>query len=183
MPIDKDRFRKDVDDTRGERDRVRKLVRNRQWREAEPDRKRAAMFAARTAAIQPKGAEVLTGDTNDLQSAWFLPSGAQARLAVAYVESNNAGVWEAGSGFLVSLDLFITNQHVIRDETSARATQVTFGRETDGTGRSQPTTVFNLDPAHFALFSPEEQLDYALIAIGDRVSGTATIADLGYCIL
>jgi len=129
MPIDKDRFRKDVDETSADRERVRNLVRDQRWREAEPDRNRAAQFAAKTAAMtQPRGAESLTGDTNDLQAAWFLPAGAKARLSIAYVESNNAGVWEAGSGFLISPDLFMTNQHVIQDEASARAAQITFGR-------------------------------------------------------
>lgn len=184
MPIDKDQFRRQVDDTIADRARVRRLVHDQRWREAEPDRNRAALFAAKTAAItKSSGAESLTGDTDDLQAAWFLPAGATARLPVAYVESNNAGVWEAGSGFLISLDLFMTNQHVIRDEASAGATQITFGRETDDTGRSRPTTVFNLDPARFALFSSEEELDYAVIAIGSKVTGADTIDALGYCVL
>jgi len=53
----------------------------------------------------------------------------------------------------------------------------------DDTGRSQPTTVFNLDPARFALFSREEELDYAVIAVGSKVSGAGTIGDFGYCVL
>jgi hypothetical protein len=184
MPIDRDRFRKHVDETSADRERVRNLVRDQRWREAEPDRNRAALFAAKTVTMtQPRGAESLTGDTNDLQAAWFLPAGAKARLSIAYVESNNAGVWEAGSGFLISPDLFMTNQHVIQDEASARAAQITFGRETDDTGRSQPTTVFNLDPARFALFSREEELDYAVIAVGSKASGAGTIGDFGYCVL
>ncbi|MGL5116431.1 MAG: DNA/RNA non-specific endonuclease, partial [Beijerinckiaceae bacterium] len=36
-------------------------------------------------------------------------------------------------------------------------------------------------PDDFALFSDESDLDYALIAIGNRDSGSAEIADLGYC--
>ena len=182
--IDRDRFRKDVNNTIAERDRVRRLVRDQRWREAEPDRTRAALFAARTVTMaRARGEEAVIGDTNDLQAAWFLPVGAKARLAVAYVESNNAGVWEAGSGFLISHDLFITNQHVIHDEASARATQITFGRETDDAGRSQPTTVFNLDPDRFAIFSQEEELDYAVIAVGSKVSGGGSIADFGFCVL
>ncbi|MCS3476097.1 DNA/RNA endonuclease G (NUC1)/V8-like Glu-specific endopeptidase [Bradyrhizobium elkanii] len=184
MPVDRDRFRKSVDDTFADRKRVRNLVHDQRWREAETNRTRAALFAAKTAAMtQPRGAESLTGDTNDLQAAWFLPAGAKTRLSIAYVESNNAGVWEAGSGFMISPDLFITNQHVIRDEVSAHAAQITFGRETDDTGRSQPTTVFNLDPGRFALFSQEEELDYAVIAVGSKVSGAGTIGDFGYCVL
>jgi endonuclease G, mitochondrial len=184
MILDRDRFRKDVDETVGDRARVRKLVNDRRWREAEPDRTRAAMFAARTASImQTPGEEAIVGDTNDLQAAWFLPAGATAREAVAYVESNNAGVWEAGSGFMISPDLFITNQHVIRDEAAARTTQITFSRETDDAGRPEPTTVFSLDPDRFARFSKAEELDYAIIAVGAKMSGAQSLAEFGYCVL
>ena len=184
MAINKDRFRADVANTLSQRSDVRKLVNADRWREAEPNRDRAVQYAARTASMtMSRGAEAMIGDTDDLQAAWFLPAGAKARLSVAYVEANNSGAWEAGSGFMVSETLFLTNQHVIRDATAARATQVTFDRETDDTGRSRPTTVFNLDPDRFALFSAEEQLDYALIAIGARVNGEATLKDFGYCVL
>src|SRR6267143_796297 len=108
MAIDKERFRKTVTDTSAQRSETRRLVHANRWREAEPDRDRAARFSARTAAMTlPRGAEAMIGDTNDLQVAWFLPAGAKARLAVAYVEANNARTWEAGSGFMVPPALFL----------------------------------------------------------------------------
>ena len=114
----------------------------------------------------------MVGDTNDLQASWFLPAGAQARRAVGYVEASDAGRSDAGSGFLVSPTLFLTNRHVLADEHAAHGAQVTFDREFDDTGRFRPTTVYRLDPGRFALFSNEDELDYALVAVGERISAT-----------
>jgi endonuclease G, mitochondrial len=42
-------------------------------------------------------------------------------------------------------------------------------------------TVFRLAPERFALFSDENDLDYAVVAIGERLDGNASLAELGYC--
>src|SRR5258708_1976227 len=114
MASDKTRFAATVAATAGDRARVRRLVAGRRWRAAEPDFTRLARYSSRMNAMaKPRGAESVIGDTNDLQPDWFLPAGALARRAVAYVQVNNGGKWEAGTGFLVSPQLFLTNQHVI----------------------------------------------------------------------
>lgn len=183
MEIDRSRFRQIVEQSRGERERVRQLVDAGKWRQAEPDRDRAARYAARVRLQEtPRGAEALQG-VDDLQSAWFLPGGATVRRAVAFVEAASGGKWTAGTGFLVTPELFITNQHVIADATAAAAAQVTFDREMNADGSMRATSVFKLDPERFAMFSKQEELDYALIALGPRISGDAVPADLGYCVL
>ncbi|PDT64517.1 DNA/RNA endonuclease [Bradyrhizobium ottawaense] len=181
MEVDRSRFRDIVEKSKQDRDRVRTLVNEKRWREAEPDRGRMAVYMARAARQRsPIGAEAIIGP-DDLQASWFLPAGASARRAVGFVETTNAGSWTAGSGFLISEDLFLTNQHVIGNESVALAAQVTFDREMGEDGSLRPVTTYRLDPTRFAIFSRQEEFDYALIALGARIAGTAGPAELGCC--
>jgi endonuclease G len=100
---------------------------------------------------------------------------------VGFVEVRDSRYSTQGSGFLISPRLFMTNQHVIRDADAARGTSVTFDREFDRFRRPLVTTTFALEPNAFAEFSEEEELDFALIAIGAKVSGSAADAELGFC--
>ncbi len=184
MNADKSRFEATVEASRADRAKVRKLVDDKRWREAEPDRVRMALYTSKTQRqTLPSGAAEAIIGTDDLQASWFLPAGAAVRRAVGYVEANNAGIWSVGSGFLVSRDLFLTNQHVVADALAAAATQVTFDREAGEDGTMRPLTTFSLDPVKFAIFSAQEEFDYALIGIGSRTSGSAELDDLGYCAL
>lgn len=184
MQADKDRLKAVVEATRADRERVRQLVDSRRWREAEPDRARMAVFTAKTQRrTLPSGAAEAIVGTDDLQASWFLPAGAAIRRAVGYVEANNAGIWSVGSGFLISRDLFLTNQHVVADALAAAATQVTFDREAGDDGTMRSTTTFALDPDRFAIFSRQEEFDYALIGIGNKLGGPAELDELGCCVL
>jgi endonuclease G len=175
-------FRDLVARTRPERLRVRQLITQGKWRSAEPDKARLSSYVARTAEFaSPRGAEALQGDTVDFQPVSFLPIGTRVQRAVGYVEVMAAGMSSSGTGFLISPELLITNQHVIPDASAARGAQIVFDRQVDGAGRPMPTTTFLLDPDRCAIFSPEGVLDYAIVAIGARTSGTAALADLGYC--
>ena len=174
-----------VEESRQERQRVRTLVSEGRWQDAEPDRNRFRQFTdRRNAKIAPsRGAEALIGPTVDLQGTSFLTEGAMIRRAVAYVEVNDTRSSEVGSGFLISPRLFMTNRHVIRDEGAAHAAQITFDREMDELGQPRPATTYLLDPGAFALFSDIDALDYAVIAVGRLNSGAASLPDLGYCVL
>ncbi|KAF1042133.1 MAG: hypothetical protein GAK35_02876 [Herbaspirillum frisingense] len=174
-------FRACVEQTAAERQRVRALVSCGQWREAEPDSGRARSYALRQRNLGARGPESIVGDTEDFLRAAFLSQGAAVARAVAYVEVNAGNATEIATGFMVSPRLFITNQHVIADAAAARGAQLTFFRELDERGVPRPTTTFLLDPDSFALFSPDDQLDYALVALGPRQSGAADVADLGFC--
>ena len=44
-------------------------------------------------------------------------------------------------------------------------------------------TQFRLLPERIALFSDENDLDYAVLSLGERVDGTATVEELGFCLL
>lgn len=167
-----------------DRARVRALVRSGQWTQAETDRDRLARYIGRhVVTTTPPGAEAIQGGTNELQAVRFLTSGAAIRRAVGYVEVTTATESLSGTGFLVSPRLFLANCHVIANGAAARGAVVTFDRELDDQGQPRPTTTFLLDPDRCALFSDEDHLDYALVALGERTTGTASPADLGYIAL
>ncbi len=174
-----------VEQSSDERRRVRKLVQQRRWNDAEPDSARLRSFNARKQArlSLPSGAESIVGSTVDYQGVSFLTEGSTIHRAVAYVEVNGVRSSELGTGFLISPRLFLTNRHVIRDVNAARGTQIVFDREMDEFGKPRPTTTYLLDPDTFAIFSDVDQLDYAVIAVGLRNSGSVAIEDFHYCIL
>lgn len=175
-------FRACVADTASERQRVRSLVACGQWRQAEPDSERARAYALRQRNLgHPGGPESIIGDSEDFLRASFLAQGAAVAQAVAYVEVTSDQTSELATGFLISPRLFLTNQHVIADADAARGTRITFLRELDARGVPRATTSYLLAPQRLALFSPADQLDYAVIALGERQSGTATPEELGFC--
>lgn len=166
-----------------ERTAVRSGVAEGRWRELEPNPLRAAGFAARAAPGLRNFAEVQIGDTLDYQSASFLARGADVRRAVGMVEVNLGGESRSGTGFLIGGGLFITNAHVITSADEALSTTITFDRELDVARIPLASTRFRLDPQRFFVASPEEALDFAVIALGDRQGGPATAETLGYSAL
>lgn len=171
-----------IEETASERANVREKVRKGEWLEAEPDPDRLMRYVERHLANTP-GAEAIQGSTNDLTGTRYLVLGSAIRRAIGYVDCVTPTASTIGSGFLISPRLFITNQHVIPDAQAAAFATITFDREISEGGRPRPTTSYLLDPDALALFSDEDHLDYAVIAVGGRQSGTATLAELGYCAL
>jgi endonuclease G len=98
---------------------------------------------------------------NNLVSAAFLPLGTYVRRTVGRIEVRNRVQrlgW--GTGFLVSPQLLLTNNHVLSDRDSARFSHVEFDYA-EGFNRRIPLTwVFQLDPdALFLTSDAEEGLD------------------------
>lgn len=176
-----DSFRALLNDTASERTQVRSLVARGRWLESDQPERAKAFMARRSAGTVPRGAEALQGDTIDFQSASFLVEGAQVRRAVGYVEVNTPGQSRLGSGFLIGAGLFVTNCHVIGTEADALAATVTFDRELDPRLIPTATTTFRLDPQRLFLCSKVDELDFAVIAVGERLSGPAALDDLGFC--
>lgn len=164
---------------------IRQLVQAGQWQQAEPVVERRQAFELRRQrrlGRLPGGArESIQGDVVDFQPVAFLNEGAVVRRAIGKVEVNAPDVVDWGTGFLVSPELFLTNQHVVTNEAAAGHASVVFDYEVDDRGGPVPITTYTLDPARFSVFSPEEDLDFALVALGRRVQGPARPADLGYC--
>ncbi|MFC4273597.1 DNA/RNA non-specific endonuclease [Achromobacter aloeverae] len=165
--------------TGSERRHTRTLVASGDWRRADDDTTRCAAFDARVKR-ESGLAEAVRG-TNDFQPAAFLPEGAAARRAVARVVLQTPTASISGTGFLISPTLFITNQHVVADAHAAGLATLVFDDELDERGLPRPRTIFRLAPGRCALFSDEQDLDYALVALGERVQGDATLVELGYC--
>jgi len=161
-----------------ERRHTRALVGAGDWRKADDDTTRCAAFDARVK--RESGLAEAVHGTNDFQPAAFLPQGAATRRAVGRVLLQTPSATISGTGFLISPTLFITNQHVITDAQAAAQATVVFDDELDERGQPRPRTIFRLAPEHCAVFSDEQDLDYAIIALGERVQGEATVADLGY---
>ena len=79
-----------------DRARVRRLISQGRWREAEPDITRArAVAARRVSAVSPPGAEAIQLGASEFQPASFLTIGSRVRRAVAYVEVNHGRVVDA----------------------------------------------------------------------------------------
>ena len=164
-----------------ERSAIRTGVAEGRWRDCEPNPQRAAAFAARTAPGVRNFAEAQIGDTLDYQSASFLAQGADVRRAIGMVEVNLGNESRTGTGFLIGNGLFITNRHVIKSADEALSTTITFDRELDPARIPLASTSFRLNPQQLFVASPEGDLDFAVIALGTRIAGPASVESLGQC--
>jgi endonuclease G, mitochondrial len=124
------------------------------------------------------GAEATIGPTIDFVGVEFLSRGRLAANAVGRVRFRSGRA--QGTGFLVGPGFFLTNNHVIITAEQAGQMLVEFDFEADDSGANRPITVFALDPRRCFTSDPIKQLDFTLIAIGERVSGTKAIGEFGY---
>lgn len=175
-----DDFLQRVRDSKDKRAQVRVMVGAGEWSRADPDSERQREFLLRV--YRERGAEALQGSTNDLQPIAFLVEGAAVSRAVGKLVVDTDTSHDEGTGFLISPDLFMTNQHVVRDAIAAGSAKVEFDFDPNYKDGKVAATSFALDPKKFALFSPEVGgLDYAVVGLGRRIGGDAEIESLGYC--
>jgi endonuclease G, mitochondrial len=111
----------------------------------------------------------------------FLERGRRAAQAVARVAYRNGRGW--GSGFMVTDRLFLTNNHVIPDESAARDLCVEFDYELDIRDNPIGKTSFAFDPGTMFVTDLVRGLDFTLIAIGEQLSGPRNLPYYGYCVL
>jgi endonuclease G len=124
------------------------------------------------------GPEAIRGGTLDFVGVAFLQRGRQAADAVGRVAFLSDA--PQGTGFLVGPGLFLTNHHVIESQSAARRLQVQFDYEYDPMGRAVTPTSFFFDPDTCFVTDGIQGLDYTLIAIGERRSGTRALSDFGF---
>ena len=86
-----------------------------------------------------------------------------------------------GNGFMISHKLFLTNNHVIQGLEEARRSIVEFDYELDLKQGPKTTTKFKFASDEFFMSSTEEDLDFTIIAVGDRISGKKKLSDFGFC--
>lgn len=122
--------------------------------------------------------ERIVGATLDLVPVAFLDRMRRAADAVGRVVDDRLA--PVGTGFLVSDRLFLTNHHVTPTAAVARTQRVEMAFELDVDGRPVAATSFTLDPDAFFLSSPDDDLDFILVALGGRVLGDGVITDFGH---
>lgn len=124
------------------------------------------------------GAEAFQGPTIDFVGVEFLAKGRIAANAVGRIVFRSGRA--QGTGFLVAPGVFLTNHHVISSATQAAQMHVEFDYEAADAGGAMPVTGFAFDPSACFVTHPVDGLDFTLIALGQRVSGTKDIAEFGY---
>lgn len=131
----------------------------------------------RPETVAESGAEAVWGDTVDFVNVAFLAKGARVARSVARVtrSSNGSG---RGSGVLIGAGLFMTNHHVISSAVHANQFILEFDYERDEQGARRPETRFATDSSVF-VHDTVEGLDFSIFAVGNRISGTAELDDLG----
>ncbi len=138
--------------------------------------KKAAEDAADAGARAARAAtqERVIG-TNDILLLGFFCAGLIASRAVGRI--NVAGGLERATGFLVSPELVMTNQHVLPDRNHAASAEIDF-EDFDVLGNHRHTHSCRLDPARFFFADPD--LDVAVVAIEDDERCRAVTGELGW---
>lgn len=119
--------------------------------------------------------EALLG-TNDLVDTYFLERCLLVRRAIGRIKIVRATAKGWATGFLIAPGLLMTNHHVFPESGSVGASRIAFDYWCDVAG--QPPTIadeFDLRPDLF--FVANKDLDYAVVAIGDKSAFGAPIRD------
>lgn len=128
--------------------------------------------------VKKSKAESLQGPTVDFMGICFVDLARAASRSVARVVFRNGNA--QGSGFMVSQNLFLTNNHVIPSKEAASGFLLEFNYELDYADKETERTYFELDPEHFFETSRADDLDFTLVAVGKRLKGKATLKEAGY---
>lgn len=138
--------------------------------------------ALRKAMINPKDEytlERVIGES-DLFLLNYLEKGLRVGRSVCRIEINNGSGREPGygTGFLVSPNLLLTNNHVLPSYEIAINSSAQFNYEKDLDFNKREMQEFNFAPDVF--FMTNVDLDFTLVAVNEKsVSGTG-ISDFGY---
>lgn len=128
---------------------------------------------------QRRRAEALQGKTVDYLGVAWLEAGRLASSAVARIV-DNAGA-PIGTGFLVSSNLLITNNHVIPNQDAAQTMLAEFRFEEGNDGRALRPVRFRLDPGRFFVTNAEDNLDFTLVKLGAALDGGTQAREFGCC--
>ncbi|WP_159470003.1 DNA/RNA non-specific endonuclease [Dyadobacter sp. 3J3] len=146
-------------------------------------------LANRVAQMSDSGAGVTRIDLerymgrNDLLRINYLQRGVNAAKAVCriYVPDLFGAQGEWGTGFLITPNLIITNNHVIKDKAAATRGFAEFEFEVDVNGRMKTSKTFSFLPDACFMTSGEELLDFTIIAVADQSEdGSVALADFGF---
>ena len=118
-------------------------------------------------------------DDNELISSQFLLDGARASRSVGRIVIRQDGTTLGfGTGFLVSPQLLLTNNHVLGSATTAADSTVQFNFLEDFGGRPSTPIAHDLTPGAF--FETDQRLDFTLVAVEEVNDGGHRLALLGW---
>lgn len=117
---------------------------------------------------------------SDLFPISYLQTGLRVSEAVCRISirNNKGNIVGYGTGFLLSDDVLMTNNHVIENESVALNCIAEFNYQDDENFMPCPTYHFRLDPE--TLFITNEELDYTLVAVAKNTSGGKNLSDFGF---
>jgi endonuclease G, mitochondrial len=122
--------------------------------------------------------EAIQGSTLDFVGVAFLERGRRAADAVGRVAFRDGRA--QGTGFMVAPRLFLTNHHVIESVFAAGRMQVQFDYEYDLSDRERDITSFFFDPDLCFVSDDIHGLDFTLLGVGERRSGSRGLEEFGY---
>jgi len=123
-------------------------------------------------------AESVLGGSIDFVDIYFLDNAKAASKSVARVIKKYN--WQA-TGFMISDELFITNQHAIKKKEVASDYMIEFNYELGINKKPKDSTTFKLDPDKFFLSSHQNDLDYTIVAVGEKDMGPDNLSSFGFC--
>jgi endonuclease G len=151
-----------------------------------PDRvgRRVARLAATEAMRdQPASGSVTALERvlgkSDLMSVNYLEIGLQAARCVGRVtiRSRTGQTLGFGTGFTISPQLLLTNNHVLDTADKAEFSRVEFNFQEDAAGNPLQSVVLDLEPRRF--FLTDKKLDFTVVAVANKAAdGTAL---RGFC--
>ncbi|MSP41260.1 MAG: hypothetical protein EXR70_22465 [Deltaproteobacteria bacterium] len=119
-------------------------------------------------------------EADDLMPVRYFEIGQLACKPVGRIRVNLGGSVGEGyaTGFLVAPGILLTNWHVLRDASWAKAATVTFDAEDDAKGYPKPARVFPLTPE--ILYVADRNLDYCFVGVRDHSTENVAIENFGY---
>jgi endonuclease G, mitochondrial len=117
---------------------------------------------------------------NDLMRVSYLEQGSQSAWAVGRIQikDQRGNLIGYGTGFLVSPQLLITNNHVLPNRQEAASSQVEFNYQLGPDGQQLASVLFDLDPD--SLFITDEPLDYTLVKVKSRKPDGSDLSSFGW---
>lgn len=132
-----------------------------------------------TQETEPNALERILG-TNNLMGIAFLERGLQVARSIGriWISVTNGRPIGYGTGFLISPQLLLTNNHVLESLSIARRSFVEFDYQIGLNGKFLPTTTIDLDPDTF--FFTDEHLDYSVVAVRTTDQNKKALASFGW---
>jgi len=103
--------------------------------------------------------------SNTLRPVHFLERALDAARAVCHIEVREGATGWTGTGFLVSDDLLLTNEHVLPRKDLLADARFLFNYEDDPAGRPRPVETVR---ASGRVFLSDRELDFALVELAGR---------------